>query len=153
MDPNRVGDDASSNPDPNGIEFNHRTFFKMLCKTLCPTACPQQISGVLRNTLYSISHCGTFNIQDLFLRNLVDAAKVHLAMKLYAPWIQKLINMTQGKRYICHHGPKYFTPPVRDTLKVFKDNDKGKSIGIKEKNVVLTNPKNPLLYEVCICTH
>lgn len=43
----------------------------------------------------------------------------------------------------------YFTPLVCDTLQVPKENDKAKYLNIKEKNVVLTNPENPLLYEAC----
>lgn len=37
MDPNKVGGDASGDPDPNDLEFNHQTFYTILCKTLCPT--------------------------------------------------------------------------------------------------------------------
>ena len=35
-----------------------------------------------------------------------------------------------------------------DIVQVLEDNDKGKSLVIKEKNVELINPENPLLYEV-----
>lgn len=48
----------------------------------------------------------TFDIEDLFLRNLVGAVEYPRSSKVYAPWIQMLINMAQGKRHIFCHGPK-----------------------------------------------
>lgn len=96
MDPNKVGDVSSSNPNPRNLDFNHQAYYQILVKTLCPTICPRKITGVLRNTLFAISCCVMFDVEDLFLRNLVDAAKIVLSPKIYAPWIQKVINLACG---------------------------------------------------------
>jgi hypothetical protein len=75
-----------------------------------------------------------------------------------------LINMAQGKRYICRDGTKYFIPPGHNIVQVIKDNDKGKSVAeLDKKKVAKPEPKNrktvripreenPLLYEICVHT-
>lgn len=163
MDPN-VGDTFSNNHDPKDLPFYHDTFFHIPCTNLVLTACPRQIEDILRNTLYAISLSEIFDIEDLFLRSLVGAAEYPRSPKVYAPWIQMLISYGSRQEVYCRHGPKYFTPPVRNTLHVTKDNDKGKSISppemkkahetihIKKKDVLIPKHKNPLLFEVCVRT-
>lgn len=67
-----------------------------------------------------------------------------------------------GKRYLCRFKPKFYIPPVRDTLGIIKDNDKGKAPAVPEGNVPTQVPKikqtivqipqneNPSLYEICL---
>lgn len=89
-DPDKVGDAIEENPKPNDLKFPFKTFYNILCKTLCPIIGAQnqgKIGGVLQNTLFAMSGEFFFDVEDLFIRILVDSAEEILAPKPYAPWI------------------------------------------------------------------
>jgi hypothetical protein len=71
-----------------------------------PIERPPKIELVLRNTLYAISLRETIDIEDLFLHNLIAAAEYPKCPKNYAPWIQMIIDLAQGKRYFCRFAQK-----------------------------------------------
>lgn len=129
MDPAKVGDAIKSNPKPNDLKVNFKAYYYILCKTICPLVGPHSqgnINGVLRNTLYALSYGFVFDVEDLFIRLLVDAANEHLPPKCYAPSIQKLINIARQTKYLAKVVSMKFIPPMRDTLQVVEDNTKGK---------------------------
>lgn len=131
MDPAKVGDQIVGPAKPEDLKINYQTFYYILHHTMCPLVSAhsqREISGILCNTLYAIS-CGyVFDVEDLFIRILVHAANEHLAPKVFAPWIQKMINLCLRKEYLAKEVPEKFIPPVRDTLQVMKDMSKGKAI-------------------------
>lgn len=97
MDPEKVGDYLSyGSPKPEYLQFNYQTFDYIQYHTLCHLVGAYDqgtILGILRNTMYAIS-CGyVFDIEDIFIRILVDVAEDYDAPKVFAPWIQKMITL------------------------------------------------------------
>lgn len=132
MDSEKFGDYLLyGSPKPELLKFNFQMFYYILCHTIYPLVGAYDqcfIQGILHNTLYAIS-CGyVFDLEDLFIRILVDAAEEFDAPKVFIPWIQKMVNLRQLKEYLAKEVPEKFIPPVRDTLKVLQDFSKGKVI-------------------------
>ena len=104
--------------------------FHMLSYTICPMAGmnpDKSISDVLRNTIYAISERYIFDVEDMFQHILNDSALYSHCLKVYAPWIQKVVDRAMRTEYLTKQIHKSFIPPVRDTLKVMEDISSGKS--------------------------
>ena len=104
--------------------------FHMLSYTICPMAGmnpDKSISDVLQNVIYAISERYIFDVEDMFLRILKDSAQYPFCIKVFAPWIQKVIDHTMRIVYPAKESHKCFIPPIRDTLQVLEDISSGKS--------------------------
>lgn len=170
MDPEKVGDYLSyGSPRPECLTFNNQTFYHILCYTICPLAGTNDsgsIHGVLHNTLYALSGGYVFDIEDLFIRILVDSAEEPRAAKVFAPWIQKIIDQCMKKEYLAKENHKGFIPPVRDTLQVMEDLSKGKAIAASPRKSIkqfdgpkiphkkkCVKPPVPTQLEISLCSH
>lgn len=75
MDLAKVGDEVCGPPKPEDLKFNFQSYYYILCHTLYPQVgaySQGKINDVLCNTLYAIS-CGyVFDVEDQFIRILVD---------------------------------------------------------------------------------
>lgn len=132
MDPDKVGDYLSYGlPLSEYLTFKNQCFYFILLHTICPLPGAYDtgsIRGVLHNTLYAISGGYIFDIEDLFIRILVDSAEEPRAGKAFAPWIQKIINKCMKTEYLSKEHQQGFIPLVRDTLQVMQDLSKGKAV-------------------------
>ena len=52
----------------------------------------------------------------MFLRILMDSAQHPKAIKVFVPWIQKVVDYAMHTKYLAKISHKSFIPPVRDTL-------------------------------------
>jgi hypothetical protein len=87
----------------------------------------KSISDVLRNAVYAISEGYIFDVEDMFLRILKDSAQYPFCIKVFTPWIQKVVDHAMRTVYLAKESHKSFIPPVRDTLKVMEDITSGNS--------------------------
>ena len=129
MDPEKISD-YTGPPRPEHLTFDNQTLFHMLSNTICPLAGmnpDKSISDVLRNAIYAISERYIFDVEDMFLRILKDSAQYPFCIKVFAPWIQKVVDHAMRTVYLVKESHKSFIPPVRDTLKVMDDISSGKS--------------------------
>ena len=104
--------------------------YHMLSYTICPMAGmnpDKSISDVLRNTIYAIFERYIFDVEDMFLRILKDSAQYPFCLKVFAPWIQRIIDHAMHTEYLAKESHKSFIPPVRDTLQIMEDISSGKS--------------------------
>ena len=118
MDPEKVGDHIGS-PRPENLTFHNQTIFHLLTYTICPLAGTTQdgtINGVLRNAIHAIVGGYIFDLEDMFLRILSDSAQSTHSFKVFAPWIQKVIDHSMQTIYLAKENHKSFIPPVRDTV-------------------------------------
>ena len=63
----------------------------------------------------------------MFLRVLKDSAQYPFCVKVFAPWIQKIIDHAMRTVYLVKESHKFFMPPVHDTLQVMEEISLGKS--------------------------
>ena len=87
----------------------------MLTYTICPLAGMNSdgaISDILCNAIYAISERFVFDVEDLFLRILKDSAQHPLCLKVFAPWIQTVIDDSMKTTYLAKDSNKSFIPPV-----------------------------------------
>jgi hypothetical protein len=84
------------------------------------------ISDVLRNTIVAISEGFIFDVEDMFLNILKDSAQYPKTLKVYAPWIQKVVDYSMKTEYLAKVSHKSFVPPVHDTLQVIHEISSGK---------------------------
>ena len=90
MDEDKIRD-YNGPPLLEHMRFNNQTLYHILTYTLCPLAgmnTDNAISDVLRNTIHAISQGFIFDVEDMFLRILMDSAQCPKTIKVYAPWIQ-----------------------------------------------------------------
>ena len=66
-------------------------------------------------------------MEDMFLRILKDSAQYPFYIKVFAPWIQKVVDHAMHTVYLAKENHKSFIPPVHDTLQVMEDITSGKS--------------------------
>ena len=103
----------------------------MLTYTICPLAkmnTDRSISDVLRNAIYAISKKYVFDVEDVFLQILKDSAEHPKTLKVYRPWIQKVVDYIMKTEYLAKACHRSFIPLVRDTLQVIQDISSGKSL-------------------------
>ena len=96
----------------------------MLTYTICPLAgmnTDSTILDVLWYAIYAISERYVFDVEDMFLNILKDSAEYLKTLKVYAPWIQKVVDYSMKTEYLAKASHKSFIPPVRDTLQVIQD--------------------------------
>ena len=101
----------------------------MLTYTICPLArmnTDGTISDVLRNAIYAISERYVFDVEDMFLNIFKDYAEYPKPLKVYAPWIQNVVDYSMKIEYFTKASNKSFIPPVRNTLQVMQDISLGK---------------------------
>jgi hypothetical protein len=129
MDVEKIGD-YSGPPLPEHLPLKNYTLYHMLSYTICPLAGvnpDKSISDVLRNAIYAISERYIFDVEDMFLRIIKDSAQYPFCFKVFAPWIQKVIDHAMGIVYLMKESHKSFIPPVHDTLQAMQDFHSGKS--------------------------
>ena len=57
----------------------------------------------------------------MFLHILNDSTEYPQTLKVYAPWIQKVVDYSMKTEYLANASHKSFIPPVSDTLQVMQD--------------------------------
>ena len=101
----------------------------MLTYTICPLARMNSnyvIFDVLRNTSHAIYQGYIGDVEDMFMRILMDSAQHPKTTKVFAPWIQKVVDYAMHTEYLAKVSHKSFIHPVRDTLRVMEDFSSGK---------------------------
>ena len=129
MDKDKIRD-YSGPPRPEHLTFENQTLFHMLSYTICLMAgmnLDNSILDFLRNAIYAISERYIFDVEDMFMHILKDSAQYPFCIKVYAPWIQKVIDHVMRIVYLAKENHKSFIPPVRDTLQVIEEFSLGKS--------------------------
>ena len=119
-------------PLPEHLTFDNQTLYHILTYTICPLAgmnTDNAISDVLRNTIHAISQGYIFDIEDMFLRILMDSTQCPKTIKVFVPWIQKVVDYAMKTEYLAKVSHKSFIPPMRDTLKVMEDITSGTAPG------------------------
>src|SRR3989337_2002601 len=117
-------------PLPEHLTFDNQTLYHILTYTLCPLAgmnADNAISDVLRNTIDAIAQGFIFDVEDMFLRILMDSAQHPKTIKVFRPWIQKVVDYAMKTEYLAKASHKSFIPPVRDMLKIMEDFSSGKA--------------------------
>jgi hypothetical protein len=61
------------------------------------------------------------------MRQLVYSTEGNEAEKIFALWIQKIINRSTRREYLAQEAPEKFIHHVRDTLLMLEDYSKGKA--------------------------
>jgi hypothetical protein len=128
MDQEKIRD-YTGPPKPEHLTFENQTLYHILSYTICPLAgmnTDGAISDVLRNTIFAISEGFVFDVEDMFLNILKDSAAYPKTLKVYAPWIQKVVDYSMKTEYLAKVSHKSFVPPVRDTLQVIQEISSGK---------------------------
>jgi hypothetical protein len=123
MDEDKIRD-YNGPPLPEHLTFDNQTLYHILTYTLCPLArmnTDNAISDVLRTTIHVISQGYIFDAEDMFLCILMDLAQCPKTIKVFTPWIQKVVDYAMKTEYLAKVSHKSFIPPVRDTLKVMED--------------------------------
>jgi hypothetical protein len=64
------------------------------------------ISEVLRNAIYAISERYVFDVEDMILCILKDFAQHPKCVKVYAPWIQKVVDHAMKTEYLAKKSQK-----------------------------------------------
>ena len=77
--------------------------------------------------IYAISKQYIFDVEDMFLRILKDSAQYPFCLKVFAPWIKKVIDHAMRTVYLVKESHKSFIPPIHDTLQIMEDISSGKS--------------------------
>ena len=86
--------DYNGPPLPEHLMFENQALYYFLTYTIYPLAgmnTNNVISNVLRNAIYAISEKYIFDVENMFLCILMDSAQHPKCLKLYGPWIQKVI--------------------------------------------------------------
>ena len=74
----------------------------------------------VRHAILKLTHGYVFDFEDCFLRYMVQAAELVHQLKPYAPWLMPICNYGRNEDFVARHHPKLFTPPVRDTMNIFR---------------------------------
>lgn len=130
MDTEKLGD-YTEPPRPEHMTFESQTLYHMLTYTICllaGTSSDDTINGVLRNVIHAIAGRYIFNVEDMFIRILSDSTQIPHCLKVFAPWIQRIIDHNMCTDYLAKESHKSFIPPVRDTVQVLQDLSLGKSL-------------------------
>src|SRR3989337_2395431 len=117
-------------PLPEHLTFDNQTLYHILIYTLCSLAgmnTDNAITDVLRNTIHAISQSFIFDVEDMFLRILMDSTQCPKTIKVFAPWIQKVVDYAMKTEYLAKVSHKSFISPMRDTLKIMEDFSSGKA--------------------------
>ena len=95
--------DYNGPPLPEHLMFENQALYYLLTYTICPLAgmnTNNVISNVLRNAIYAISERYVFDVEDMFFRILKDTAHHMKTIKVYAPWIQKVVDHAMKTDYL-----------------------------------------------------
>ena len=115
MDKGKIRD-YNGPPMPGHLTFENQTLYHLLTYTIFPLAemnTDNVISDVLQNAIYAISERYVFDVEDMFLRILKDSTQHPKTIKVYAPWIQKVVDHAMHTEYLAKVTHKSFVPPVR----------------------------------------
>ena len=67
-----------------------------------------------------------FDVEDMFLNISKDSIEYLKTLKVYAPWIQKVVDYSMKTEYLAKASHKSFIPLVRYTLQVLQEISSGK---------------------------
>ena len=99
MDEEKTHDNGP--PLPEHLTFDNQTLYHILTYMSAGWMNTNNtISDVLRNTIHAISQGFIFNVEDMFLRILKDSSQFPFTVKVFAPWIQKVIDHAMGTVYL-----------------------------------------------------
>ena len=62
-----------------------------------------------------------FDVEDMFLNILKDSAEYLKTLKVYAPWIQKVVDYSMKTEYLAKASHKSSIPLVHDNPQVMQD--------------------------------
>lgn len=115
IDPTIAGDIVNPNARVQDLEFCNKTFYRIMSKTVCPKKCTHSkdlIKGIMQNLLISMANEHPFDVEDFFIRDLVDSAALPLVPKPYVPWIQLFLNKHLERPYVADCAHEFQLPPV-----------------------------------------
>ena len=101
MDEEKTHDNGP--PLPEHLTFDNQTLYHILTYTLCPLAgmnIDNAISDVLRNTIHAISQGFIFDVEDMFLRILMDSTQHPNTIMVFVPWIEKVVDYEMKIEYL-----------------------------------------------------
>jgi len=122
-DPNVTGDAMPENIRPKHLIFISKAWFYILSQSLMPLSTASDESNIhhhVRHAILKLTHGYVFDFEDCFLRYMVQAAELVHQLKPYAPWLMPICNYGRNEDFVARHHPKLFTPPVRDTMNIFR---------------------------------
>jgi hypothetical protein len=160
-DPNVTGDHMPENIRPKHLIFISKAWFYILSQSLMPLSTASEESNIqhpVRHAILKLTHGYVFDFEDCFLRTMVQAAELVHQLKPYAPWLMPICNYGRPEDFVARHHPKLFTPPVRDTMNIFRqpNNPFATYVGVRhhvnERNMSKAFQKEVYHFEVGIRT-
>src|SRR3954463_15245450 len=92
-DPNITRDHMPENIRPKHLIFISKAWFHILSQSLMPLSTASDESNIhhhVRHALVKLNHGHVFDLEDCFLRYMVQAAELVHRLKPYAPWLMSI---------------------------------------------------------------